>query len=308
MQQGLLHQLIAKLRRAGREFSTIDAKQELVLVEMGDKAEFVKDVAAMANDGEPSYIVIGLVDGTFEAVGRLAHHFDKNTLNQLLADKIDPPIAVDYWECSIDGAEFAVVSIDGKNPPYIVARDLIPNPTDRKRSRVSKGSILVRQEDRTTGISRSELDELLSRRKPQLRISFERDRSVQNDLKTRVSLLCYVTPDGPSMAKNVSVSMYFRGCQLFVCPDEDHGHMADHFGNQDQKSSLVFDLPRLYAETTSRPIRFTLALNRVKNRSILVVARGENIEQRSCLILLSEISDKPEWRTIASPVQYLMPT
>ena len=38
---------------------------------MGEKAEFVKDVVAMANNGEQSYLIIGLEDGTFADVGSL---------------------------------------------------------------------------------------------------------------------------------------------------------------------------------------------------------------------------------------------
>ena len=55
----------------------MDAKQDLILQESGDKAEFVKDIVAMANNAEPSYLVVGLVDKTFDAVGKLAHRCDK---------------------------------------------------------------------------------------------------------------------------------------------------------------------------------------------------------------------------------------
>ena len=90
MEEKDLLEIIGKLRAAGREFKTIDAKQELKLQENGEKAEFVKEVAAMANNGEKSYIVIGLQDGTFADIGQLRHHHLKNNLNQFLVGKIDP--------------------------------------------------------------------------------------------------------------------------------------------------------------------------------------------------------------------------
>jgi len=156
--------IITELRKTGKERGTVDAKRELILREVGDKAEFVKDIIAMANNGEPSYLIIGLEDGTFADVGKLSCHYSTNDINQILVDKIDPPIVVDYKEFTIDGNEYAIVEINGQNPPYIVARDLVHNLTDRKRAKVYKGNIYVRHADRTEGISRAELEEILKRR------------------------------------------------------------------------------------------------------------------------------------------------
>lgn len=156
--------IIRELRRIGQEWEKVDAKQELILKEVGDKAEFVKDIIAMANNGEPSYLIIGLEDGTFADVGKLSYHYTTNDINQILVDKIDPPIVVDYKEFIIDGNEYAIVEINGQNPPYIAARDLIHNRTDRKQVRVYRGTIYVRHADRTEGISRAELEEILKRR------------------------------------------------------------------------------------------------------------------------------------------------
>jgi len=159
-----LLEIISKLRAKGMEWTTVDAKQELSLTGNGEKAEFVKDVTAMANNGEKSYIVIGLQDGTFADIGTLSNHYLKNNLNQLLEGKIDPPVIIDYQEFTVNGNEYGLVEIIGYNPPYIVARDFIANPGDRKQTKIYKGTIFIRHEDRTEGISRAELDELLKNR------------------------------------------------------------------------------------------------------------------------------------------------
>jgi len=166
MKEELLLELINKLRERKQEWNTVDAKQGLSLQEMGEKAEFVKDVVAMANNREPSYIVIGLADGTFTDVGKLSQHFTKNNLNQFLADKIDPPVVVDYQEFTITGNEYGVVEINGVNAPYIVRCDISSTKTDRKRISIYKGTIFVRHGDRTEGISRPELDEMFKWRGP----------------------------------------------------------------------------------------------------------------------------------------------
>lgn len=153
-------QMIADLQRLGQESETIDAKRDLVLREEGDKAEFVKDIVAMANNGRPSYLIIGLEDGTFNPVGRLTNHYTTNDINQILSGRIDPPVAVEYRELIIDGNEYAFIEINGTNRPYIVARDIIHGRTDRKQVRIFKGMIFVRHRDRTEGISRAELEEI----------------------------------------------------------------------------------------------------------------------------------------------------
>lgn len=76
MDENTLMDLIQEIRLRGQEWNTVDAKKELVLRELGDKAEFVKDVVAMANNGAPSYLVIGLADGTFADVGALSLSFN----------------------------------------------------------------------------------------------------------------------------------------------------------------------------------------------------------------------------------------
>lgn len=172
MEESDLIEIIQRLQATRQEWKTVDAKQELTLEQVGDKAEFVKDVIAMANNREPSYLVIGLKNGAFSPVGTLSYHYEKNDLNQILADKVDPPLVVQYQEFTIGGNEYAVVEIVGYNPPYIVARDLIHNRRDRKRVRIHKGTMYVRHEDRTEGISRAELEELF---RSKLRKEFENE-------------------------------------------------------------------------------------------------------------------------------------
>ena len=117
MQKSELVEIIRRLQAIGQESKTVDAKQEIGLKEVGAKAEFVKDIVAMANNGEPSFLIVGLADGTFTPVGTLNYHYNKNDLNQLLVDKIDPPLTVDYQEFTIDENEYAVIEIYGTNPP-----------------------------------------------------------------------------------------------------------------------------------------------------------------------------------------------
>lgn len=172
MDEKKLIEIIEKLRSDQREWRTIDVKQTLTLKEEGDKAEFVKDVAAMANNFESSYIVVGLKDKTFSDMGRLENHYSQGDLNQILEGKIDPPVIIDYKEFIINSNEYALIKILGSNPPYIIARDVVHGRQDRKQTRIYKGMIFIRHEDITEGVSRSELEELLTKG---LRIEFNQE-------------------------------------------------------------------------------------------------------------------------------------
>lgn len=197
MDESTLLSKIRKLRVLGQEWATVDAKRELSLKEEGSKAEFVKDIVAMANNGEPSYLIIGLEDKTFADVGALSQHYTTNDINQILENRIDPPVAINYQEFTIHGIEYAVVEVIGRNLPYIVGRDITHNKTDRKQTRITKGSIYVRRHDRTEGISRADLDELLKKRwlfkeyegEPEIAQSILRDRPDYWEFRLTIELL-----------------------------------------------------------------------------------------------------------------------
>ena len=113
------NEIIELIKRA-EEGPTLDYKEDLLLAKDGDKAEFVKDVIALANNGEIAHIITGVEDGTGRPVGLKTHHTVEQ-INQILKDKCDPPISVEYIEKNILGYDIGVIEVKGENPPYIVS-------------------------------------------------------------------------------------------------------------------------------------------------------------------------------------------
>ncbi len=290
MQAKNLLAIIKRLQAAGQEWRTVDAKADLILDEIGDKAEFIKDIVAMANNGEPSYIIIGLHDKTFKSVGKLVHHYDKNTLNQILAGKVDPPVTVGYREFELNGDEYAVVEVKGNDRPYIVAQDLIHGPTDRKRSRIHKGTIYIRHEDRTTGISRTELDRFSEAKQPFIEASLELEAK-RRVPKESLPILLYVQNKSQLMAHNIEMLLLFSDCHLVRCPKEKHGHAADHYGNLYTETSLTFSIPTLLANAVSEPFRFSLVPDTDESGEISLSLKGGNIKTREVSIKLSRVDE-----------------
>jgi hypothetical protein len=282
--------LVRKLQTEKVEWKSVDAKQELRLIENGDKAEFIKDITAMANNGEPSYIIVGLQDKTFQEIGCIKYRYDKNTLNQILANKIDPPIVVDYREFKIHNSEVAVIEVNGTNPPYIVAQDIIHARKDRKQARIYKGTIYVRHEDRTVGISRIELDEILHIRKSIIEVSLEQKTTDLED-KYIYPLLMYVHNQSDFISEDIEVLMWFDGCELLECPEDDHGHIEDHYGERFRDESLTYSIARLGGKSVSKLKRFGL-VKKMDAAGISFIIRGSNVEKREFSISLDEIDDK----------------
>lgn len=156
---------LRKLIQRREEGRDLDYKEDLYLDSNGDKAEFVKDVLALANSAQIGYIVTGVEDKTWKPVGITQHH-DQTRLNDVLKDKTDPRIQVEYAELELDGANHGIVTIHAGNPPYLVAvADRYGgkvSKSPRREAYITRGVVYVRIEDQNDGASRVHLDAIYS--------------------------------------------------------------------------------------------------------------------------------------------------
>jgi hypothetical protein len=157
--------LLKELLERGEERPDLDYKQDLHLDNRGDKAEFVKDVLALANSSETGYIVTGVEDKTWKPIGISQHHA-QTELNSVLKGKTDPRIQVQYVELEVDDVEHGIVTISADNPPYLVAvADRYGGQVStsrRKEAHITRGTVYVRIQDQNDGASRGHLDVIYS--------------------------------------------------------------------------------------------------------------------------------------------------
>ena len=119
--------LVETLRKSKSESSSIDAKETLNLKENGDCAVFIRHIAAIANTGQKSYLLIGIenkswiLKGIPEGSPLLDVDSSKQQMNQILRARIDPPIQVDYQTLEMDGKTIGFVGVEGNNPPYVIS-------------------------------------------------------------------------------------------------------------------------------------------------------------------------------------------
>lgn len=155
--------LLRALLQRKREGTDLDYKQELHLDTRGDKAEFVKDVLALANSADVAYIVTGVEDETWKPVG-ITKQYKQARLNQILSRKTDPRLQVEYVELELDDLEHGLVTIKATDPPYLVAvQDHYGgrvSTSRKKQTHIVRGTIYVRIEDQNEGASRAHVDQI----------------------------------------------------------------------------------------------------------------------------------------------------
>lgn len=119
--------LLVTIRRNQAESSYVDGKETLELSTDGDKAFFIRHVAALANTGRDAYLLIGVENKTWASKGiqqgspLLDVDKTQQTMNQTLANRLDPPFTVVYRTCFLESVTMGVVGVEGKSPPYVVS-------------------------------------------------------------------------------------------------------------------------------------------------------------------------------------------
>jgi hypothetical protein len=155
--------ILKKLQREKSEAPNIDAKETLNLKQDGDRATFIRHIAALTNTGKKSYLLIGVEDKTWVLKGipddsplQLVDVVQQQ-MNQILAKRLDPPMSVMYRIHNIDGNFMGVVEIEGTNPPYVVGMEeekFGGGKTEGKPSYIYQGVIYCRRGTASVPVTR----------------------------------------------------------------------------------------------------------------------------------------------------------
>ena len=213
---------IIELIKKAEEDPTLDYKEDLLLETDGDKAEFVKDIISLANSRKVAHILLGVEDKTGRPVGFKTHHTAEQ-LNQILKDKCDPPISVEYVEKNILGYAIGVIEFEGENPPYIVSvRDRFGGPLSANPDRsffIHRGTVFVRNFNMNEGASRASLDKMYEVKyvtlEADLKLSHEVSVKPLDDLK-EVAIKFYMKNTGEALATDTYVWMQFNNIKGIV--------------------------------------------------------------------------------------------
>lgn len=276
MEKNKLLKLIDLLQNSGHEFDNLEAKELLRLHELGQKAEFVKDIVAMANNYKESHIVIGLADHTFEIIGINRGEISQEQLNQIISGKIDPVISVRYDEVELEDAKLvAVITINGVNPPYFVSRDVAHGQRDTKRVSIRKGMSFVRRQDVIDGMVRSDLDRLIQGRKLDVQVNLKVSKKIADDVFDYDLLLLNRSNE---VAEFVSVTLEFKACQNHKCPTMRHSHRSPDSG-LDKKSNITFDVGAISPNGHISVASFHIKSSDFSKALVVCEVTGKNVKR-----------------------------
>ena len=214
---------IIELIKKAEEGPSLDYKEDLPLQSDGDKAEFVKDVIALANSGEKSHMVIGVEDVTGKPVGFKSPNTAEK-INQILKDKCDPRISVEYVERNILGYKIGVIEIKGENPPYVVSvpdkfgGSLSSNP--QKQFYIQRGTVFIRNYNINEGAKRADLDKIYNKIKY---IALQADLELTHEVTskpsgglTEANIEFFLVNRGDVMATDIYVGIQFKNVEKIV--------------------------------------------------------------------------------------------
>lgn len=190
-QSDLGETFLACLKRNAKETARLEYKREVDVSDRTRKAEFVRDVIALANsEGEiprkPGHLVLGFLDGEFFDVR--SKQYEASAFGKVLDAYISPTLSYDYDEFSNgQRGRFGVLTIRPKATTlYVVRKDL--EAADRRRL-LSAGQSWGRRADRKQALTG---DDIHARWKD---IALRQGDSIRKPLKRRIEKL--ETESGP---------------------------------------------------------------------------------------------------------------
>jgi hypothetical protein len=146
---------LAELLAFGAEHPSLDFKRELDLNESVKKLDFIKDCAAMMNQSQGGYLVIGANDDGTPAPGALAptkEMFDSAALTEIVRGYVDAPIDIraQVHTLHLAGApaRMAVIYIapPADGIPAVMAKDGIAKaPSGVNITRFNRGVVFTRE-------------------------------------------------------------------------------------------------------------------------------------------------------------------
>lgn len=164
--QKKIEKLIKELQNNQTETPNIDGKLDIALSTSGDKAYFIRHIAALANNLQESYLIIGVEDKTWIVKGLSEDSPLKNpdstqqTMNQILANRLDPALSILYRTYKINDKLIGLVLVNGDKPPYIISVENAQyggNKSHGKQSFVYRGIIYTRQGANSIAANRQSL-------------------------------------------------------------------------------------------------------------------------------------------------------
>jgi len=127
------------------ESETIEYKQMYAIGSKDIQIEFIRDMLALVNahGSEPRYLVIGVDDKTGELHDVTPHNYDEARFQQILNERVAPPIHYTFEQREVDGAKIILITIPPSSDRFHVVSKQLQSAPDKPR--LEEGEIWVRR-------------------------------------------------------------------------------------------------------------------------------------------------------------------
>jgi hypothetical protein len=205
--QNSFEKLVESLHSQQTESASLDCKEELCLDLDGDKASFIRDVAALANNVVESYLIIGIQNKTWTEIGLpigslfLDPDKTQSRLNQIIENKLDPLLSLRYQVFELKNKIFGVISLVGKNAPYIISISEYKYGGNKSKGQpcfINRGAIYLRHGDTTLIANRQSQILTIQNHINTSDSTFEPDNQLQEFLKKNA----YADIESPEFGNN----------------------------------------------------------------------------------------------------------
>ena len=177
---------------------------------------------SLANSTEVSHIIIGVEDITRKPIG-LKNSHTTTQLNDILKNRCDPPISLEYAEKDIISYKIGVIEIKGENPPYLisVSDKFGGKRTCGKTCHIQRGTIYIRNQDKNEGACREHIEKMYENKvkyvfmQADLQLTHEVSITHLKDYK-EVKIDYFLKNVGEVIAANSGIAVSFRNIKKIL--------------------------------------------------------------------------------------------
>lgn len=207
---------IKRIIENDNESQFLDYKADLALDKDGDKAEFIKDVIALANSSKISHIITGIEDQT-KKLNSINTHHTAEQLNSILLNRCDPPISLEYVEETIFGHQIGIIEIHGDNPPYLVGvTDIFGGlKASGDKCYIGRGTIFIRNNNKNEGAVRGHIEKMYEGKvkyeilESDLKLTYQSSIDFVDEKFKNVTLEFRLSNEGNVIAASPMLCVYF---------------------------------------------------------------------------------------------------
>lgn len=119
---------------------------------------------------------------------------------------------------------------------------MIFSKADKKKKSIYRGMSFVRNEDRTDGLMRSDLNVILDKKRSKLIVKIQKSQSYVYKI--------VLSNQSDMFAESISLIVELQSCSLEKCPENKHKHLVGDNDNTVKDKNFMMEIEHLHERTS----------------------------------------------------------